>query len=67
MIVIMTSLDPIATLRRVPFFAVLGDDELRRLAGHCIVRLLQKDELLSAEGDGPHVADGADLDFAASS
>jgi CRP-like cAMP-binding protein len=47
----MTSLDPIATLRRVPFFAVLGDDELRRLAGHCVVRLLQKDELLFAEGD----------------
>jgi len=47
----MTSLDAIATLRRVPFFAVLGDDELRRLAGHCVVRRLRKDELLFAEGD----------------
>ncbi|HVB28664.1 MAG TPA: Crp/Fnr family transcriptional regulator [Terriglobia bacterium] len=47
----MTSLDAVATLRRVPFFAVLGDDELRRLAGHCIVRHLRKDELLFAEGD----------------
>ncbi|MEJ2007302.1 MAG: Crp/Fnr family transcriptional regulator [Acidobacteriota bacterium] len=47
----MTSLDAIATLRRVPFFAVLGEDELRRLAGHCIVRRLQKDELLFAEGE----------------
>jgi len=47
----MTSLDASATLRRVPFFAVLGDDELRRLAGHCVVRHLSKDELLFAEGD----------------
>ena len=47
----MTSLDAIATLRRVPFFAVLGDDELFRLAGHCVVRHLRKDELLFAEGD----------------
>jgi len=47
----MTSLDAIATLRRVPFFAVLGDDELRRLAGHCVVRHMSKDELLFAEGD----------------
>jgi len=47
----LTSLDAIAALRRVPFFAVLGDDELRRLAGHCIVRHLRKDELLFAEGD----------------
>src|SRR5574337_788210 len=47
----MTSLDAIATLRRVPFFAVLGEDELRRLAGHCVVRHLHKEELLFAEGD----------------
>jgi CRP/FNR family transcriptional regulator, cyclic AMP receptor protein len=47
----MTSLDALATLRRVPFFAVLGDDELRRLAGHCVVRHLRKEELLFAEGD----------------
>jgi CRP/FNR family transcriptional regulator len=48
----MTSLDAIATLRRVPFFAVLGEEELGRLAGHCVVRRLQKEELLFAEGDG---------------
>jgi CRP-like cAMP-binding protein len=47
----MTSLDAIATLRRVPFFAVLGEEELRRLAGHCVVRHVQKEELLFAEGD----------------
>lgn len=47
----MSALDAIATLRRVPFFAVLGDDELRRLAGHCVVRRLRKEELLFAEGD----------------
>ncbi len=47
----MTSLDAIATLRRVPFFAVLGEEELGRLAAHCVVRSLGKDELLFAEGD----------------
>lgn len=47
----MISLDAIAALRRVPFFAVLGEEELRRLAGHCIVRHLRKDEVLFAEGD----------------
>lgn len=47
----MTWLDAIATLRRVPFFAVLGEEDLRRLAGHCVVRTLQKDELLFTEGD----------------
>jgi CRP-like cAMP-binding protein len=47
----MTSLDAIATLRRVPFFAVLGEEELRRLAGHCVVRRLGGEELLFAEGD----------------
>lgn len=47
----MTGLDAIATLRRVPFFAVLGEEELRRLAGHCVVRFLSKEELLFTEGD----------------
>lgn len=47
----MSSLDAIATLRRVPFFAVLGEEDLRRLAGHCVVRQLQKEALLFAEGD----------------
>jgi CRP-like cAMP-binding protein len=47
----MTSLDAIATLRRVPFFAVLGEEDLRRLAGHCVVRHLRREELLFAEGD----------------
>lgn len=47
----MTSLDAIATLRRVPFFAVLDEEELRRLAGHCVVRNLCKEEVLFAEGD----------------
>lgn len=49
--VLMTGLDPIATLRRVPFFAVLGEEELRRLAAHCVVRFLSKEELLFTEGD----------------
>lgn len=47
----MSGLDSIATLRRVPFFAVLGEEELRRLAGHCVVRFLNKEELLFTEGD----------------
>jgi len=47
----MTSLDAIATLRRVPFFAVLEEEDLRRLAGHCVIRHLRKEELLFAEGD----------------
>ena len=47
----MTTLDAIATLRRVPFFAVLGEEELRRLAGHCVVRHLRREELLFSEGD----------------
>ena len=51
MIATMTSLDAIATLRRVSFFAVLGEEDLSRLAGHCVVRGLRKDELLFAEGD----------------
>ena len=47
----MTGLDAIATLRRVPFFAVLGEEELRRLAGHCVVRFLSKEELLFTKRD----------------
>jgi CRP-like cAMP-binding protein len=47
----MTVLDPVQTLRRVPFFAVLSGEELRALASHCVVKHLQKDEILFAEGD----------------
>src|SRR5207244_11821605 len=47
----MAALDPIETLRRVPFFAVLPLDELRSLAAHCVVRRLRRDEMLFAEGD----------------
>ena len=47
----MAALDPVETLRRVPFFAVLPIDELKSLASHCIIRRLRKDEMLFAEGD----------------
>ncbi len=47
----MGSLDPIETLRRVPFFAVLPPEELKSLAGHCVARRVKKDEMLIAEGD----------------
>lgn len=47
----MASLDPVETLRRVPFFAVLRTDELKALASHCVVRRLARDEMLFAEGD----------------
>jgi CRP-like cAMP-binding protein len=47
----MAALDPIGTLRRVPFFGVLPLDELKALASHCVVRRLAKDEMLFAEGD----------------
>jgi CRP-like cAMP-binding protein len=43
--------DPIDTLRRVPFFAVLPPEELRALAAHCVVRRLAREEILFAEGD----------------
>jgi len=43
--------DPVDTLRRVPFFAVLPGEELRALAAHCVVRRLAQDEILFAEGD----------------
>ncbi len=44
-------MDPVNTLRRVPFFAVLPPDELKALAGHCIVRRIGRDEILFAEGE----------------
>lgn len=47
----MPVLDPVETLRRVPFFAVLPPHELKALAGHFVVRNLDKDEMLFAEGD----------------
>lgn len=47
----MSALDPVETLRRVPFFAVLRAEELRALASHCVVRRVTKDEMLVAEGD----------------
>jgi CRP/FNR family transcriptional regulator len=47
----MAALDPVETLRRVPFFAVLPPDELKALASHCVVRRLAKDEMLFTEGD----------------
>ena len=47
----MSSLDPIETLRRVAFFAVLPAKELESLAAHCNLRELAKDKLLFAEGD----------------
>ncbi len=47
----MSSLDPVETLRRVPFFAVLPREELKALSSHCVVRRVAKDELLVSEGD----------------
>jgi len=47
----MPALDPVETLRRVPFFAVLPLDDLRSLAAHCTVRRLARDEMLFNEGD----------------
>ncbi|MBZ5545487.1 MAG: Crp/Fnr family transcriptional regulator [Acidobacteriia bacterium] len=44
-------MDPVETLRRVPFFAVLPLEELRALAAHCVVRRLAREEILFAEGD----------------
>jgi CRP-like cAMP-binding protein len=43
--------DPVDTLRRVPFFAVLLPEELHALATHCVVRRLVREEILFAEGD----------------
>jgi len=45
------ALDPVETLRRVSFFAVLPFEELKNLASHCVVRRHLKDEILVSEGD----------------
>ena len=47
----MFPLDPVATLRRVPFFAVLPAEDLKDLANHCVARRVAKDEILVAEGE----------------
>jgi CRP/FNR family transcriptional regulator len=47
----MPALDPVETLRRVSFFAVLPLDELKSLSAHCTVRRLVRDEMLFHEGD----------------
>lgn len=47
----MSALNPFETLRRVPFFAVLAQDELLALAAHCVVRRLDQNETLFNEGD----------------
>ncbi len=47
----MAGLDPVETLRRVPFFAVLRDGDLKGLASYCVARKLAKGELLFGEGD----------------
>lgn len=44
-------MEPVDTLRRVPFFAVLPQDRLKALAGHCVVRRIGRDEILFAEGE----------------
>lgn len=44
-------LDPVETLRRVSFFAVLPPGDLKNLASHCAVRRIARDETLVAEGD----------------
>ena len=48
---VIPALDPVEALRRVSFFAVLPPEELKILASHCVVRRIQKDEMLVAEGD----------------
>jgi len=47
----MATLNPIDTLRRVPFFSILREEELRALASLCSVRRVAKDEMLFAEGE----------------
>ncbi len=47
----MAFLNPVETLRRVPFFAILSPKEIELVASHCAVRQLRKDELLFTEGD----------------
>jgi CRP/FNR family cyclic AMP-dependent transcriptional regulator len=44
-------MEPVDTLRRVPFFAVLPPETLKALAGHCVVRRIARDEILFAEGE----------------
>jgi CRP/FNR family cyclic AMP-dependent transcriptional regulator len=44
-------MEPVDTLRRVPFFAILPADRLKALAGHCVVRRIARDEILFAEGE----------------
>ena len=44
-------MEPVDTLRRVPFFAVLPPERLKALAGHCVVRRIARDEILFAEGE----------------
>jgi len=46
-----SALDPVETLRRVPFFAVLAFEELKGIAAHCATRHLLKDEILVSEGE----------------
>jgi CRP/FNR family transcriptional regulator, cyclic AMP receptor protein len=47
----MRALDPVETLRRVPFFAVLESEDLKALANYCQAKSLARDELLFSEGD----------------
>ncbi len=47
----MTALNPVDTLRRVPFLAMLPPEDLQALAEHCVVRQFAHDEMLFAEGD----------------
>ncbi len=47
----MALLDPVETLRRVPFFASLDHEELRGLASHCQIERFARAELLFSEGD----------------
>ena len=47
----MSALDAVEALRRVSFFAVLPQEELKLLAAHCMVRRILKDEILVGEGD----------------
>jgi CRP-like cAMP-binding protein len=47
----VSALNPVETLRRVSFFAVLPAEELKTLASHCVVRRVLKDEILVGEGD----------------
>ncbi len=48
---VISALEPLETLRRVSFLAVLPPEDLNALAGHCIPRRLLRDEILVSEGD----------------